>query len=74
MKVLLTMMVQKEFEATSDEDADAKVTAMQQALEQQGYTVQIESDDILDEDESEKEDEADGGDGDGGTGDGGEEE
>lgn len=57
MKVLLTMMVQKEIEATSDEDADAKVTAMQQALEAQGYVVQIESDDVLDEDEKETEEE-----------------
>ena len=57
MKILLTMMVQKEFEATSDEDADAKVTAMQQALESQGYVVQIESDDVLDEDEKESEEE-----------------
>ena len=60
MKILLTLSVQKEFEATSDEDADAKITAMQQALEAQGYVVQIESDDILDEDEPEKEDEAEG--------------
>jgi hypothetical protein len=55
MKILLTLSVQKEFEATSDEDADAKITAMQQALEAQGYVVQIESDDILDEEEEEKE-------------------
>jgi hypothetical protein len=55
MKILLTMSVQKEFEATSDEDADAKITAMQQALEAQGYVVQIESDDVLDDEEKEEE-------------------
>jgi hypothetical protein len=63
MKILLTLSVQKEFEATSDEDADAKITAMQQALEAQGYVVQIESDDILDEEEekeTEEETEAEG--------------
>lgn len=63
MKILLTLSVQKEFEATSDEDADAKITAMQQALEAQGYVVQIESDDVLDEDEekeTEEETEAEG--------------
>ncbi len=53
MKILLTMSVQKEFEAKTDEEADAKITAMQKALEEQGYVVQIESDDVLDEDEKE---------------------
>lgn len=62
MKVLLTMMVQKEFEATSDEDADAKVTAMTKALEAQGFIVEIESDDVLDEDEPQGE-EAEGSEG-----------
>ncbi len=62
MKILLTMSVQKEFEATSDEEADAKITAMQKALEAQGYTVQIEDDSVLDEDEAgeEKEGESEG--------------
>lgn len=58
MKVSLTISIQKEFVATSDEDADAKIKAIQQALEAQGWTVQIEDDSVVDEDDGRAETES----------------
>ena len=44
MKIMLTLTIQKEFEAKNDGDADAKVDGIVKALEAQGWSVNVEDD------------------------------
>jgi len=53
MKIALTLLIQKEIEAASDDDADAKVTAIKQQFERAGWSVSIEDDSQVDGDEEE---------------------
>jgi hypothetical protein len=51
MKISVTLVIQKEFEAESEEAADAKVQALVKAFAAQGWTVSVEDDSVIDDDE-----------------------